>query len=65
MKLEEWMKQNRWDSAKLARELGVARLTIRAAMKQQREISARLALKIQEISRGQVKIRDLLPPLDK
>jgi plasmid maintenance system antidote protein VapI len=64
MELDEWMKQNRWDCASLSRELGVARLTIRDAMRRKREISARLALKIQDISNGKVKIRDLLPPLE-
>lgn len=62
MYLEEWMKENRWNAATLSKELGVARLTIRDAMKRKRDLSARVALKIQKFSGGKVKIQDLIPP---
>jgi plasmid maintenance system antidote protein VapI len=64
MYLEEWMKENRWNTATLSRELGVSRLTIRDAMKRKRDLSARVALKIEKISKGKVKIEDLIPPME-
>ncbi len=61
MLLKDWMRENRWTINSFSKKLGIARLTVKNIIEKKSDLTLRVALLIEQETKGQVKLRDLCP----
>ena len=61
MELKQYLKENRWSNREFARQVGMNECYACNVIRRRAKISLDLACKIEDWTKGKVKLRELLP----